>query len=343
VSETGPDQRSLPTDIALLRRLSFTSSRPELTDSKRAALVERALAHWPDRASPVLRLAAHAHGLAKHLRDRLAYTAAHLAELVAREPEALEPPDADCILLAALVRAEQFDYSSFESDRGTAMVLRDALTDPEDVATVDAEVRWYALMGLRVRTPDDLLRSWARDAAALPEDADINEYDDTLDIRSHLQRLSASLSWAGQAQWREHIEPADEAFRRATERVDIPLVLGPRAEPAEWWRYRVPLGAPDLYRSQVAGTINPERYAPAPDTRGKHGGLRTISDVWRLAERRGGLSAMTEAELRYWASFIGAQAKAEAERGHLTDWQQRQSAVAEEWRRRLRELGPEPT
>lgn len=339
MSDAPGDQLHLPIDIAILRQLTFTTSRPELSESRRDEIVERALARWPARTSPVLELAAHAHGLAQDLDARLEYAEAHLAELVRRDPEGLEPNETQSILLAALVRAEQFDYASFESERGTPMVLRDALTDPEDVATVGAIVGWDALMRLNVSTPDSLLRSWARDAFSLAEEVDsldIAEYDNTLDIRSHLQRLCGALSWAGQTQWREHIEPADDAFRAATERVATPLVLGPGAEPAEWWRYRAPAGGPERFRGQVARTIDPLRYAAGPDVRARHGALRTISDIWRLADRPDGLRAMTDEELSYWTRFTGRQAKYEAERGYPPSWQNRHSAAEEERQRRSR-------
>jgi hypothetical protein len=346
VSEATADQRALPLDVERLRVLSLATGRHRSSEAERAEVIQRGLARWPAWPSPVLRLAALAHGLDEALDGRLARAPAQLAELPGRDPAGLDPDEARSILLAALVRAEQFDYASFVSDRGTPMVLRDALTDPEDLDTIGAILRWETLMRLRVSTPDDLLRSWSSHAASLARDAshwDISEYENDLDIRSHLQRLSAALSWAGQAQWREHIEPADDVFRGCTDRVETPLVLAPRAEPAGWWRYRIPAGATEQFRERVARTIDPAKYVGGPSDRGRWGSLRTISDVWALAERPDGLRAMTDQELAYWMRFTGRQAKHEAERTGSTAWQDRYRPAEQEQRRREADRGVRPS
>jgi hypothetical protein len=342
VSEFSPDQRTLPLDVWRLRLLSFANGRHRLPEGEQGDLFRRVLARWPDEASPLLRLAALAHGLDEDLETRLPQAPQQLAELSGRDPAGLKPDETRTILLAALVRAEQFDYPSFVSDRGTSLVLRDALTDREDLAAVGAIVRWETLMRLSVSTPDDLLRSWSKHVSSLARDArhwDVAEYDNTLDIRGHLQRLSASLSCAGQGQWREHIEPADDVFRGCTERVDAPLVLAPRAEPAGWWRYRVPAVEAERFREGVARTIDARRYVGAPDARGRAGKLRTVGHVWDLAERPDGLRAMTNGELGFWSRMTGRQAEHEGERPGSTVWQDRHRAAEREWRRRAADGG----
>lgn len=130
----------------------------------------------------MLRLAAVAHGLEAGLDERLARAPDRLTECAGRDPWSIEPDEAQSILLAALVRAEQIDYRLFVPERATPMVLRDALADPEDLATVGAIVRWETLMRLSVSTPDALLHSWRTHVSSLARDAstwDVSEYENT--------------------------------------------------------------------------------------------------------------------------------------------------------------------
>jgi hypothetical protein len=248
------------------------------------------------------------------------------------------------VLLAALVRAEQIDYRSFVPARDTPMTLRDALTDPDDMATIAAVVRWETLMRLGVSTPDRLLESWRRHVASIARDAaswDPSEYENTLDIRSHLQRFAGVLSWAGQAQWREHIEPADKIFRTCTERRAAPLALAGAREalPAEWWRYRHPIGFSAEDRDLLASDVKPDRYVSAPTRFSDRAALRTISHVWELAHRRDGLRAMTDQELAYWAKLCARQARAEEASTPPGSWHQLDGAARREQQRRLGDAG----
>jgi hypothetical protein len=227
----------------------------------------------------VLRLAAVAHGLEDGLDERFAQAPARLTELSARDPWTADAATVRTVLLAALVRAEQIDYGSFVPAADTPMTLRDALADPDDMATVAAVVRWETLMRLGVSTPDRLLDSWLRHVASIARDAgtwDPSEYVNTLDIRSHLRRFAGVLSWAGQAQWREHIEPADETFRACTERRAAPLALagGREASPAEWWRYRHPIGFSAEDRDALTTDVEAGRYVSGTTRLGDWGSLR---------------------------------------------------------------------
>lgn len=248
------------------------------------------------------------------------------------------------MLLVALVRADQIDYGSFVPASDTPMTLRDALTDPDDIATIAAVVRWETLMRLGVSTPDRLLASWLRHVASIARDAgswDPSEYENTLDIRSHLQRFAGVLSWVGQAQWREHIEPADETFRACTERRAAPLALagGREATPAEWWRYRHPIGFSAQDRDQLARDVEPDRYVSGPTRLGAWRSLRTISHVWELADRPDGLRAMTDQELTYWAKLCARQARAEDASAPTGSWHRYDEAARHEQRRRLGNAG----
>lgn len=177
------------------------------------------------------------------------------------------------------MRAEQIDYGSFVPAADTPMTLRDALADPDDMATVAAVVRWETLMRLGVSTPDRLFDSWLRHVASIARDAgtwDPSEYVNTLDIRSHLRRFAGVLSWAGQAHRREHIEPADETFRACTERRAAPLALagGREARPAEWWRYRHPIGFSAEDRDALTTDVEADRYVSGTTRLGDWGSLR---------------------------------------------------------------------
>ncbi len=250
--------------------------------------------------------------------------------------------------LATLVCLEQIEYESFVPSFVEApMVLRDALTLAEDLSTVAAMVRWEALESRRVWTPDQALQVWARvvsglarrSASGLNEDGGLveqAEYSNDLDARRHLQRYVAVLSWTGQAQWREHIEPVDQVFRDHTERQEIPLVLVSDAKPGAWWDYRLPIGVP-ASDPWVLWPIKPTRYVA-----GRHGGgLRTISHVWELAKRPCGLRAMTAQELDRWARLCANQAEAIARRNPDAKgwWPDQHEAVQVERRRRAAEHG----
>jgi hypothetical protein len=325
-------------DAWYLRRLSVGPDRTEVSGSERRELFEHALLRWPAQPSVLLRLASVAHGLDDGLDERLAGAPDQLADCAGRDPWRLEPNEAQTVLLAAVVRAEQFDYESFVPDGDLPMALRDSLTDPDDLSTIAAMVRWETMMRLSASTPDALLRSWRTHVSSIARNAsswDISEYDNTLDIRTHLQEFSAVLSWVGQAQWREHIEPVDEAFRACTERHDAPLALKPRVTPGEWWRYRVPAGDPQPFRERARRSLDARRYVAGPMGYGRFGGLRTISHVFELAERPDGLRAMTEKELAHWTRFTGRQAGAEPgapdEPGF---WRDRHARAEDERRRR---------
>jgi hypothetical protein len=327
-----PDQLTIPTDMWRLRWLSLATDRDPVSPDQRRESVERVLERWPSTPSRLLALAAEAHGLGEHL-GRLLDLGPSLLPGVDAAPDR-ESDEARTALLGALVRAEQLDYATFESDGGIEMVLRDALTDPDDLATIGAKSRWQALLHLRVSTPDLSLRRWSA-LAAKPElwkTIDIAEWDNDLDSRSSLQAYAALLSWKGLSQWREHIEPVDEAFRAATTRIDTPLVLSD-LRPGEWWRYRVPLRDGETFReSALASTTR--RYVGDPDPRSRNGRLRTISHVWGLADRPDGLRVMMERELDYWIDFVGRQARGEAERYGPGGWTKRHEAAAEERARR---------
>lgn len=290
--------RSLTRASAIMRELVCFAEQQEVLG--RVALV------CPAAPSTLLQLAAVAHGLDDGLGERLANARQQLVAWSSRDPWTVEPDEADTLRLAALVCLEQIDYRSFVSAYELPMVLRDALTDPEDCATIAAMVRWESLDRLAVTTPDHTLRTWQIHVASFErgwQGWDPAEYRNTLDVRGHLQRFAAALSWAGQAQWREHIEPVDEAFGGCSERQEIPLTLTLDAQPGGWWRYRLPIGAaaaPGWPTWPIASTDYVTR-------RGR--GLGTISDVWDLAERPDGLRAMTGQELSRWARLCARQAE----------------------------------
>jgi hypothetical protein len=340
---TDSNDRFLERDADVLRALSFGSARrpgrPSLAEQTEA--LARATLAWPAEPSPLLRLAAVAHGLDDGLDERLAMAPRQLAALATRDPWTVEPDEAATLRLAALVRLEQLDYRSFIPSYELALPLRDALTDPEDRQVIAAMVRWESLVGMGVKTPDRTLLIWRTHVASLYERGwegwSPPEYESTLSWRGHLQRLAAALSWTGQAQWRTHIEPIDDDFRACTEHQDMPLALTIDAQPGGWWYYRLPTGAA-AEPEWPTWPISPKRYV----TRGHGEGLGTISDVWRLGERPDGVRAMTDQELSRWAETCSAQAEGFAQLGRgRTGWTvQHERAEHEQQRRRaLRDAG----
>lgn len=244
------------------------SPSPERSDALRVAG-----SVWPDRPSVVLRLAARAHGLDEGLDERFARAPARLLDWSQRDPWSPDPDDAQTVLLASMVLLERIEYQSFSDYfHGTAMVLRDALTDPEDLATIAATVRWESLVRLWVQTPDQRLEAWRTHVKSIARDVeswDVAEYENTLDIRSRLQRDVSLISWHGEAAWREHIEPVDQAFKAISERQDVPLVLSLRGAPVGWWHYRLPVDAPPSFGGDWSWNIDPDQYVrgPHPDNR----------------------------------------------------------------------------
>jgi hypothetical protein len=311
----------LERDAVLLRWLAGHFLPDRFSVGERSEALRRIALRWPAEPSPLLRLAAVAHGLEEGLDERLAGAPEQLAAWAARDPWSVEPDEAETLRLAALVCLEPLEYASFAPNyMGTPMVLRDALTDPEDISTVAAMIRWESLERLEVSTPDRLLLIWDTHVSSFARNGhkgwESYEYPNTLDVRGHLQRFVAALSWAGQEQWREHIEPVDEAFRACTERQDVPLALTLDAKPGGWWRYRLPVGAAGL-PGWAIWPVEPKRYVS-----GRHGGgLGTISHVWELAERPWGVRAMTDQELDRWARLCAFQADAIARHhGASTGW-----------------------
>lgn len=329
---------SLERDAYLLRLLSQTlpPERRGPSASEREEILNRVIHRWPDQPSAVLRLAAVAHDLEERLDERFVRAPGQLTAWAARDPWKVAPDEAKTLLLAALVRLEQVEYSSLVPSDPTPMVLRETLTEPDDLATIGAMVRWEALTRLHVSTPDGLLLSWRRHVTSIAHEGDRGdaaEYHNTLDIRGHLQRFSAALSWAGLARWREHIEPVDDAFRACTERLDVPLALTLDARPGGWWRYRLPVGVSASPGAWARWGIEPARYVTGPGG----SGLRTISHLWELAERPYGLRAMTDQELARWRDLCARQADAEARsQVRSTQWRDRDRRVRDEQRRRKR-------
>lgn len=144
------------------------------------------------------------------------------------------------------------------------------------------------------------------------------------------------LSWEGQAQWREHIEPVDDAFRACTELQAVPLALT-GAHPGGWWHYRIPVGTSGSSGFKI-WPIPPTRYVGG--SRGS--GLRTISHVWELAERPYGLRAMTDQELSRWANLCARQAEAMAKSMEAPEgwWGDQNDRAASEQRRRADATDP---
>lgn len=309
-------------DAVLLRYLAVDFLPDRFSVGERSEALRRIALRWPAEPSPLLRLAAVAHGLEEGLDERLAGAPEQLAAWAARDPWSVEPDEAETLRLAVLLCLEPLEYAAFAPNYGTPMVLRDALTDPEDISTVAAMVRWESLERLEVRTPDRLLLIWHTHVSSFASEGhsgwDPAEYSDSLARRERLQGYVAALSWAGQAQWREHIEPVDEAFRACTERQEVPLVLTGETKAGGWWQYRLPVGAA-ASPGWAIWPVEPKRYVSG--RRGGGGGLRTISDVWELAERPCGLRAMTDQELDRWARLCAYQADAIARvRGATTGW-----------------------
>lgn len=324
---------SLEQGAEVLRRLSYGSAGARAVALvEREAVLSRSTSSWPAQPSPLLRLAAIAHDLEDGLDEHFGSAPQQLAALSVRDPWTVEPDEAATLRLAALVCLEKIDYRSFVSAYDVPMVLRDALTDPEDLATIAATVRWQSLERMRVATPDEALMTWRRRVALYEREWEgwHVEWDDTLDVRGHLQRYAGVLSGAGQAQWREHIEPIDDAFRTCTERQDIPLALTNEPRPGGWWDYRLPAGAAAV-PGWSSWPISPRRYV----TRGHGRGLGTNSDVWALAERPEGLRAMTDQELSRWAARCARQAEGLAGLGRSgTSWTVRHERVQHEQQRR---------
>jgi hypothetical protein len=341
VIEGSPGHSTLERDAALLKssRWPALDRRDEqLSVQERDEVLHRAAAQWPSEPSALLRFAAVAHGIEDGLDERFAEAPERLTALVGRQPWSVEPREAQTLGLAVLVCLERLDYASFAPHYGTSMVLRDALTGSEDLATMAAIVRWESLERMGVSIPDRLLDSWTREVSSIAgkghAGTDPNEYINTLDIRDHLQRFVAVLSWVGHEQWRPLIEPVDDSFRGCTERQEVPLVLNGHAEPGGWWRYRLPVGAADLpgWRAiqwRAIQRLEPERYVA-----GYSFGLRTISHVWELAERPNGLAAMTAQELDRWAALCAYQADGETREGAEGPWSERHQRVGAERRRR---------
>jgi len=314
--------------------------------AERDEVLQRVVSEWPYEASPLLRLAAIANRLDERLDERLAGTPQQLSNCIGRAPWSVTPDESKTLLVATLLRLEQFDYESFAPDLSdTPMVLRDALTLAEDLSTIASMVRWESLARRQVSIPERLLESWSAAVAALERQTatgfdqgegvgDAAEYSNDLAVRRHLQSFVAALSWTGQSQWREYIEPIDAAFREHTERRDVPLVLTLHAKPGAWWDYRLPAGVPDSPAWRI-WPIDPTRYVAG----GHSYGLRSVSYVWELAERPYGLRAMTEQELALWAQLCSHQAQAIARhRPNLSGWWPDQDQRAgEEQRRRAAE------
>ena len=281
-----------------------------------------------------MRLAAVVHGLEEGVYERFAGTPEQLAAWAERDPWRVEPDEVRTLRLASLACLEQLEYASFVPNYETPMVLRDALTRPEDISTIAAMVRWESLERLEVTTPDRLLLIWRTHVSFIPRTGhrgwESAEYSSTLGGRGHLQRFVAALSWAGQAQWREHIEPVDEAFRACTERQEVPLALTADAKAGGWWHYMLPVGAAAA-PGWAIWPVEPKRYVSA----GRGRGLRHISHVWELAERPWGVRAMTDQELDLWARVCSRQADAMAQAdGVSTGWWSDQHERVEEERRR---------
>ncbi len=332
----------LERDAAVLRSLAYSrDGRGAFSPRERNEVLQRSRGRWPEQPSVLLRLAAVAYDLEKVLDERFAAAPQQLVAWASRDPWSVEPDESETLRLAALVCLEQLDYVSFVPSYGTPMVLRDALTGREDLATVAAMARWDSLARLEVSTPDRLFASWTSEVTSLARDGherlDSSEYDNMLDIRGYLQRFVAALSWAGQAQWREQIETVDETFRSCTDHQDIPLALSLHGEPGGWWRYRLPSGAPASPGWAIC-PLRPDRYVA-----GYHGrGLRTISHIWDLAKRPYGIRAMTDQELRRWAALCAFQAQAlPRRRARQGGWwpDQHERAQAEQ-RRRETEAAP---
>lgn len=316
-----------------LSHATATTRRESISLADRNSTLHRLGLLWPAEASALLQLAAVAHGLEDALSERLTSAPGRLAAWSSREPWTVESDEARTLRLAVLVCLEQLDYRSFVPVSDIPMVLRDALGDSEDLVTIAAMVRWESLERLEVTTPDRTLETWRRHVLSLErgwEGWDHAEYHNTLDVRGHLQRFVAALTWAGQERWREHLEPVDEAFRACTERQQIPLALTPDARPGGWWRYRLPTGAAAA-PGWSTWPIRPTRYVTRAHGRG---GLGTISDVWELAERRDGLRAMTDQELGRWAALCARQADAEARHGGSHWWTDHHERVTQERQRR---------
>lgn len=310
---------SLERDVFVLRDLAGHFLPDLHSAQERSEVLHRTALRWPSEPSPLLRLAAVAHGLDEGLDERFAGAAQQLAAWAARDPWSVEPGEVETLRLATLVCLEPLEYASFVPNYETPMVLRDALSDPEDLSTIAAMVRWESLERREVTTPDRLLLSWRGRVSSVAREghrSDPSEYCDTLDHRGHLQRFVAALSWPGQAQWRELIEPVDEAFRACTERQDVPLALTGDAKAGGWWRYRLPVGAA-ASPGWAIWPVEPKHYVT-----GRHGGgLRTISHVWELAERPWGVRAMTDQELDRWGRLCAFQADAMARHhGASTGW-----------------------
>jgi len=220
------------------------------------AAVRRLSAAVPSVPSPVMRLAAVAHGF-DDPDEWLISARARLITLSSAGSAPATDPDRDLLLFAALACFDQVDYLGFESSRGSGTALRDSLTDPEDADAVARILHWDTMLRLTIRTPDDLLRSW-RAAVEVTRDRpyaqDPSEYFNSFDVRSRLQTYLCAISWAGHQAWRPWIEPADDLFRASTRQRDVPLVLRADGRPGEWWRYRLPAGEPPSAAWRIRGT-----------------------------------------------------------------------------------------
>ncbi len=310
---------SLERDAAVLRWLAGHDLPDLFSVGEGSDVLHRTALRWPAEPSPLLRLAAVAHGLEERLDERFAGAPERLVAWAARDPWSVEPDEVETLRLATLVCIEALEYASFLPNYETPMVLRDALSDPEDISTIAAMVRWESLQRREVTTPDRVLLIWRTHVSFLARghsEWDAAEYVATLEYRGHLQRYVAALSWAGQAQWREHIEPVDEAFGACTERQDVPLALTGDAKAGGWWRYRLPVGAATS-PGWAIWPVNAKSYVSG----GRGRGLRTISHVWDLAERPCGVRVMTDQELDLWARVCARQADAIARvHGASTGW-----------------------
>lgn len=330
----GDEQQVERDRIVLLRCEGRASAGVRLppADERRAAFA-RVSAMWPAEPSAVLRVGAKANSLDEDFDERFGAAPAQLRAWSTRQSWAPGTSEDPTLRLASLMLLDRLDYVAFIDAKDTPMSLRDGLSDPDDLAAISAAVRWESVLRRHLVLPDVLLRSWSTHVASIARDWtswDSSEYANTLDIRSHLQHHASLLSWRGQEQWRQHVEPVDDAFRACTERRDVPVTLSHDLRPGGWWTYRVPVGAP---RRLVVHRLDCDKFFPGP----RPHSLSTFSEVWRLAERPDGLRSLSSPELEAWGSFCDRQAQHEQASGSpRPQWSSRHQLVLDERRRRSR-------